>query len=820
MNWRQVQLIFLRELRDQLRDRRTLFMIAILPLLLYPLIGVAFMQVTQFLKKHTSRVLLVTPAPLDVEPRLIQDGKLTDAFHIDHELLDVVVDVNPKHSIRSESAALLAMREQGYDAVVVFPDGFADHIEQLRRVGEPTSDSDAANPEGSAPGVAAVVAETSGDEVAEVPGEPVNHAAAQGAEADEPVENVASESSPVGDEAEILAGETRGPPVVASAKKSRHTAESFEPRVYFDAAKDRSMTAYGRITRVLSQWREQIVSTTLERHAIPVQSTTPFEIAVRDVAKESGRRAAVWSKILPFVVLIWAMTGAFYPAVDLCAGEKERGTLETLLSGPAERIDIVWGKLLTIMVFSISTALLNLMCMLFTASMIFKQFEGIISQGDSFATLGPPPLSSLGWLLVALVPISALFSALSLALATLARSTKEGQYYLMPLFLISMPLLMLAILPSAELDLGSSLIPLTGVVLLLRQLIEGEFRAALPYVLPVMAVTCGCCWAAMRWAVDQFNDESVLFRESERFNIGSWLIHVMRDRAPTPSVTEAILCGVLILLLRFFGGTGIPPVSSWETLVQAMIVTLVALVATPALIMAVMLTTNMWKTLQIQVPKAESLLAAVLLAFAVHPLAVGFSAVLCRLYPIQVELPDEYINQAPSMAVLLLLFAALPAICEELAFRGFILSGLRHTGSKWRAIVISAAFFGIAHGVIQQSILATGLGILLGYIAIQSGSIFPCMVFHATHNGLMILSSGWVERLVERHPQWAFLVHHIPGDAAQGAPPYVYTWPVLVSAALAGFLILRWLRSMPFQPFAEERLHEALERPVAMQESV
>ena len=79
-----------------------------------------------------------------------------------------------------------------------------------------------------------------------------------------------------------------------------------------------------------------------------------------------------------------------------------------------------------------------------------------------------PPLASLLWLAVALVPISALFSALCLACAAFARSTKEGQYYLMPLMLVSMPLMMLPMSPGVELNLGNSLVPLTGMVLLLR----------------------------------------------------------------------------------------------------------------------------------------------------------------------------------------------------------------------------------------------------------------------------------------------------------------------------------------------------------------
>ncbi len=109
-----------------------------------------------------------------------------------------------------------------------------------------------------------------------------------------------------------------------------------------------------------------------------------------------------------------------------------------------------------------------------------------------------------------------------LALAAFARSTKEGQYYLMPLVLVTMPLTILPMAPGVELNLGNSLIPVTGVVLLLRTMLEGNYLAALPYIPLVALVTLGCCWLAIRWATDQFNTESVLFRESERWGVGLW----------------------------------------------------------------------------------------------------------------------------------------------------------------------------------------------------------------------------------------------------------------------------------------------------------
>ena len=95
------------------------------------------------------------------------------------------------------------------------------------------------------------------------------------------------------------------------------------------------------------------------------------------MAADGHSDTSLWSKVLPFVLLIWALTGAFYPAIDLCAGEKERGTLETLLSSPAERSEIVMGKLFTIMTFSIATAVLNLAGMALTGKFLMSQFSGI-----------------------------------------------------------------------------------------------------------------------------------------------------------------------------------------------------------------------------------------------------------------------------------------------------------------------------------------------------------------------------------------------------------------------------------------------------------
>ena len=91
--------------------------------------------------------------------------------------------------------------------------------------------------------------------------------------------------------------------------------------------------------------------------------TEPIRVKAEDVATAREVGGSVWARLFPFLLVMMSLTGAFYPAVDICAGEKERGTMETLLISPASRTEIVAGKFLTVMLASVMTAMLNLVSM-------------------------------------------------------------------------------------------------------------------------------------------------------------------------------------------------------------------------------------------------------------------------------------------------------------------------------------------------------------------------------------------------------------------------------------------------------------------------
>ena len=172
---------------------------------------------------------------------------------------------------------------------------------------------------------------------------------------------------------------------------------------------------------------------------------------------------------------------------------------------------------------------------------------------------------------------------------------------------------------------------------------------------------------------------------------------------------------------------------SWPGFVMVTVVVQLALIVTPVLLMTVMLTSSLRKTLLLlRWPTAGALLAASLLAVVVHPAATAFrdwwdSCTRSARRPWSSCLSWLTMMEHVPMWQILLLLAVTPAICEELAFRGFLLSGLRHLGHRaWRSSS-AARFSASCTDILQQSLTAFVLGILLGYLAIQTGSLLPCI---------------------------------------------------------------------------------------------
>ncbi len=735
MNWPTIKLIFRRELRDQLRDRRTLFTVAILPMLLYPLMGMAMMQVAQFMRESPSRVWIVGEEKLPASPPLIVSGKFNPTFgSAESQLIELISSTAGDGHFESliKSATSSA--------------GDSSSVEEILRLEMQKRKMDLAifipNP-------------------IEIPERPDS--------------------------------------LIESEANNPQSSPATQVFVLTDSAIDKSRIASERVNRILNQWSKEFSKETLVTNEIPTSMIQGVVFTTGDVANKTGKQAAAWSKILPFIIMIWSLTGAFYPAIDLCAGEKERGTFETLLSSPAARSEIAFGKLLTVMTFSMATSFLNLLSMGFTGIFVLTKLGNGMGAGGALP-IGIPPLASIGWLLLALIPISALFSAVALAAAAFARSSKEGQYYLVPLLMISMPLMMIPMLPSAELDFGTSLIPVSGLMLLLRSLIEANYTDCLKYAAPVCAINLGCCWLAVRWVIHQFNSETVLFRASERFGIGAWIKHIMRERRSLPSLGSAVLCGVVILVAKFFIGFAVTAPQNFGQFAFQTVIILVATIFIPSVMMALFLTRNPRKSLRLNGCKITMAAAAVLAAIFLNPAFTWLTGFIMHIYPpsgdilMLQEAVSRILGSAPGLWAIILVFALAPAVFEEIAFRGFILSGFQSIQGKWKPILLTSLMFGLAHGIIQQTLITFVIGLVLGLIAIQTKSILPCILFHLTHNSLAVLLSQANRTVVEQSPVLRQYLYSTDGQNYQYA-----TFPAILMTVV-GVMLIIWFLQLDTKP--------------------
>ena len=734
MRWSNIKWIFLREIRDQLRDRRTIFAILVLPVLMYPLMGMMFLQITQFVQEHPTKILLTGTDFLPADPPLLEGDNFSSVYsdQQDRSLLELTIEPRSRPGVESGTAETEKLIQSGkYNLVVDFPEDFSRQLEQFYKQVD--------------------VARNSQED---------------------------------------------GPKVVIPS-----------PQIYVDSTDDKSGIALRRVQKVLRQWREEIIERVFTAGNMPLAASRPFELAEVDVAREESRRVAVWSQLVPYLILLWSLVGAFYPAIDLCAGEKERGTMETLLSSPAGRGEIVAGKLLTIMSFSSTTSLLNLASIGFTGLFITTQMASV--SPDVSQQFSAPPWITLLWMLVILIPVSLFFSGLTLAVASFARSTKEGQYYLAPLMLISLPLLTLTMLPSVDLTLGTSLIPITGAMLLLEALLEAEYALALQYALPVLGMTFFCCFLSIRWAIYQFNSESVLFRDSERWSLRLWLRQLVRQRGDYPGMGAALTCALVILVLRFFANFIVPSSENWQSFFSFNIVAQVLTIALPAMALAVFLSRRPGRALRLSVPPLGMLPLVILLAACLHPAMVMLGEWIQQLYPLSpasVQMQEKMaglFEGAPLLAVFLFV-AVTPAICEELAFRGFIQTSLEQRLKPITAILLTSFFFAVTHGILQQSLNAFFGGIVIGLIAWRTGSLLPCMLYHLTHNGILaFLATATVTK--ESYQQSALQQFLL--ESAGDGKTYTYssaaTWIGLALAVVLAAVLVRMTRSSREKPAGE-----------------
>src|SRR5215813_903155 len=535
---------------------------------------------------------------------------------------------------------------------------------------------------------------------------------------------------------------------------------SIPVRVLADSTNVDSDAMERRVSRALTDHGAELLRQRMLALGQDASAARPLDIREEDLADAARRGASFAAVLLPYLLLVLVATSGFYAALDLTAGEKERGTLQTLLTAPVRSVEIVAGKYLAVLALTLAATVCNLGSIALTLSRATAAMET-----RAHFSLG---LSSAGAIFLTVLPAALLIVALLMAVGVLARSYREGQTYLMPILLLVMFTGFASLLPGAELTAGTALVPLLNVTLLVHDLLLGKVGAA--RLMEVWAVSLAYAALGILLTTRIFQTEQVLLSGEK-----PWRDVFAPGRRVKGGLTpaSAVVFSAVLLVVAFYGSAFIER----RTPLAAMIlVSQLGFFLVPALLWCRWTGAPLVESLQLRWPTPRGWVATLFLALGGWSVGALVWQQLLQRFPgarAYNDLLGELLGKHGQLGfgAALVLVGLVPAICEEVAFRGVVLGGLRRSGSAVLAVVGSALIFGLFHFNPYHVVSAAVVGLLLAYVALESGSIIPGMVVHLINNALQVC--------VDRFPHLAERV---------GSPV------ILVAAVACTVLGLWWVR--------------------------
>lgn len=495
----------------------------------------------------------------------------------------------------------------------------------------------------------------------------------------------------------------------------------------------------GRIQTALDAWRKELIQLRLAEAGLPSNLISPLDAVPVALAPQAESVRTRVAGLIPLLLVLLAAIGAFYPALDLIAGERERGTLETLLSLPVKRREVFLGKLLVACVAAAAAVILNLLSLAGSVAVFSAQIPAQASSGVDIPGMFAVGGGTLLLCVVVLLPLTVTLAALALAVTGLADSAKEAQNYLTPLLLVVLVAAAIAAIPGTSPNMALDLVPITGVVLALKESLQSP---RLPWLHLGIATGASLATAAVIVAW------SVRLLDSERFRYpglvrAGWGRFRKWGAAPShPGGLEvlgvyAVAVAGMTLGAGFFAGA-----------TPAMLVggPLIAFIALPALIHA-WLADLKPAVIGLRMPEKRAWAAALLLLPFAICLSAGLGAVQQQFAPPealkqgteQVEQVIRGVREQGGVVLLIFCVAILPGMCEELLCRGTLLSGLRAGIGPIGGVVVSGFLFAVLHLSPWRFVPQFMLGIMLAVLVYRTRSILPGMLIHAGHNATLVL---------------------------------------------------------------------------------
>lgn len=530
---------------------------------------------------------------------------------------------------------------------------------------------------------------------------------------------------------------------------------AYEIRVEFrqnDLRSEAALAGFRRATQLVNDFQAEQIRKRVDRR-LPVAMT----FKATGIAERSDLSGSI-AGVIPLVLILMTITGAVYPAIDLTAGERERGTMEALIATPAPRFALLLSKYVAVVTVAVLTALANLFATWMTLS---------------FGGLGQALFGKSGfsiWTLLQILPLlvifASFFSAILLALCSFARSFKEAQAYLIPVMLLSLGPGLVTLMPNVQFTTLLGIVPLLNILMLSRDIMTGQ-SSLVPAFAAVFSTIIYAC-ATLVVAARLFGAEAATSGSQESW---SELLGRPKKRQMLPDLGELAIYLALLFPVFFVAsnlGGMFELKGSWAWFFNAVILFLLFLFLPLAYAwyrrVDIPHTFRLGSGVGIDEPLFRRTFRWVGYVAGVVCLSAGLWMIAFEAYLLfeswslaaQYSEEDKQRLKTDFLAVpfwiVLLTGAVAPAIAEEFFFRGFVLSAFRSKLSGFRSVLFSSLLFGLFHVMagrvlsIEKFLPTIILGIAIGYVAIRTGSLWPGILLHTLHNGLLFGMSRFTEQ--------------------------------------------------------------------------
>ena len=277
-----------------------------------------------------------------------------------------------------------------------------------------------------------------------------------------------------------------------------------EVEVYYKSS-DLMSKAKNRIYNALEIYKNEVVSERLSEFNVDKGLLEPLDIINKDMSTKKETIGKAVGGLIPYMLVIFIFLGAMYPAIDLGAGEKEIGSLETLLSSPATKFEITVGKLMVVSLAGMVSGLISVVGIsapIYLLGNIPDQIKSTVLE-----IISPFIIVSV---IILMIPIAIFFASMLLSISFYARSFKEAQSLMGPLNIIIIVPLMLTLGPGIEIDHITALIPLINVGLLTKEILAGSAQPI--YFIETLSSLLFFAAIGIRFSVYWFNKENTIFR--------------------------------------------------------------------------------------------------------------------------------------------------------------------------------------------------------------------------------------------------------------------------------------------------------------------